>query len=202
MSLEFWSTIASVGTFLVITATAIAAVLQLRHMQAANKIAYIYQFFHEYDGPELRDAFSFVRHELAARLEDPAFRRELREGVTDRRKHPEVIIGNFFDQWGLNYRDGAIDRDSFMRMNAAIVLANWNRLAPVVALLADTDAGNTSFQQFEYLAVKAREWLEHHPQGDYPKGAPRIPLVDPWAETDGIVSAVTKNEANRGQAAN
>ncbi|MBV8282486.1 MAG: hypothetical protein JO347_10555, partial [Candidatus Eremiobacteraeota bacterium] len=44
MSLELWSTIAAVGTFVVITATAIAAVIQLRHMRSSNQITILNDF--------------------------------------------------------------------------------------------------------------------------------------------------------------
>lgn len=189
MSLEVWSVIASVGTFVVISATAIAAVLQLRHMRAANKIAQIQAFFTEYEGPELRDAFRFVRSELAERLKEPAFREELRSSGVDRAAHPEISICNFFDQWGLYYRDGVIDRTSFMRVNAGVVAGFWKLLEPVIAITAAADGGNTSFEQFEYLTVQARRWLEQYKAGDYPRGETRIELRDPWAEEDGTVGA-------------
>ena len=38
MSVELLSTLASVGTFIVIGATAIAAIIQLRHMRGSNQI--------------------------------------------------------------------------------------------------------------------------------------------------------------------
>ena len=38
MSLELLNTLASIGTFVVIGATAIAAVVQLRHMRANNQL--------------------------------------------------------------------------------------------------------------------------------------------------------------------
>ena len=187
-SLEFWSTAASVGTFIVIAATAIAAVFQLRHMRSANQVAAIQTFAANYEGPELRDAFHFVRAELAERLQDPAFRRELRSGITDRMKHPELTICNFLDQWGFYYRNGVIDRESFLRINAALIVKFWERLEPVVALFADPQKGNVSFQEFEYLTVQARCWVERHPDGDYPKGALRIPLVDRWQAEDSAVN--------------
>jgi len=183
MSIEVWSVVASVGTFVVITATAIAAVLQLGHMRSANKVAYIQAFFHEFEGPELSDAFAFVRKELTTRLEEAAFRNELRAGFPDRIKHPEIAICNFFDQWGLYYRDGVIDRESFMRVNAAVIASYWERLEPIVALVATTtDGSNTAFEQFEYLTVCARRWLARHPGGNYPSGVERIPIVNRWAE--------------------
>jgi hypothetical protein len=179
-----WGTLASVGTFIVITATAIAALVQLRHMRAANQIATWQQFASAYEGSELRHAFEFVRTDLNKRLEDPTFCQELREGRTERTKHPEITICNLFDQWGLYYRSGAIDRAGFMRVNAGIVVGFWKRLAPVIALVADPVLGNISFQQFEYLAVQATRWQKLHPAGDYPAGAPRMPLP----EVSGAVS--------------
>jgi hypothetical protein len=180
MSLESWSTAASVGTFIVITATAIAALFQLHHMGAANKFVAIQSFMTSYEGPELRDAFHFVRTELGKRLEDPEFRAELRAGRIDRRKHPEVPVCNFFDQCGLYYREGAIERRSFMRVNAGIVASFWHLLEPAIALMADPKLGNVNFQQFEYLTIQARRWLEAHPAGDFPAQEPRLPLKDPW----------------------
>jgi len=184
MSLEFWTAFASVGTLVVIAATAVAAMLQLRHMRAANQIAAVQTFLTSYDGPELRDAFHFVRTELKQRLEDPAFREELRTGDSDRLRHPEIQICNFFDQWGMYFRDGVIDRRGFMRVSAGVIARFWERLEPVIALTQDPVKGNTSFQQFEYLAIHSRRWLERHPEGDFPKGERRISLIDPWCDVD------------------
>lgn len=185
MSSELLTAIASIGTFVVIAATAIAAVIQLRHMRAANQVAALKAFAEAYEGPELRDAFYFVRTQLRNKLEDPAFRRDLRfDTMLERSKHPEIQICNFFDQWGCNYRDGAIDRRSFLRVNAGVVANFWALLEPVIALMADPRNGNTSFQQFEYLTVQARRWCERNPAGDFPKEEKRIALVDPWRDVD------------------
>ncbi|HEV2037727.1 MAG TPA: hypothetical protein VGQ96_03885 [Candidatus Eremiobacteraceae bacterium] len=184
--MQLWETAASIGTFVVIAATAIAAVLQLRHMRSANQVNAIETFAAAYGGLELRSAFDFVRAELPRRLEDPEFRRELREGDLPRSKHPEISICNFFDQWGLYYRDGAIDKNAFMRVNAAVVVQFWKHLEPVVCLLADPVKGNTSFQQFEYLTIQALRWLEQHPDGDWPRGEKRLPLIDRWQETRAV----------------
>jgi len=185
MTLEALSAIAQVGTFVVIAATAIAALIQLRHLRAANDITTSNTFMQEFEGRDLREAFTFVRTQLAAKLKDPAFRQELRGGRTDRTKHPEMAICNLFDQWGGYYRHGAINRTQFMRHNAGVVASMWKTLEPVVALTAQASGGvNASFEQFEYVAVQAQDWLEKHPGGDYPSGVRRIPLTDPWAKED------------------
>jgi hypothetical protein len=184
MSIEMLSAIAQIGTFIVIAATAVAALVQLSHLRAANQVTAFGDFIREYEGPELREAFHFVRTELKQRLEDPIFRQQLRDGKIDRVSHPEIVVANFFDLWGGYYRQGVIDRRMFMRHNGAIVVSFWERLAPVFGLLAPTDPSNTAFQQFEYLTVMARAWAAEHPAGDYPKGVARIQLADPWLEAD------------------
>lgn len=185
MSLELWSAVAQIGTFIVIAVTAIAALVQLQHLRAANQLLSWQTFFHSYEGDELRDAFHFVRVELAERLKDPAFREELRSGQIDRMRHPEVKIASFFDYWENYYRMGAIDRRAFMTANADLVNGFWERLEPAIALLSASYGGvNISFESFEYMTVQARRWLASHPGGDYPAGAARIPLIDPWRDID------------------
>jgi hypothetical protein len=180
MPLDVWASIAQILTFAVIAATAVAALVQLRHLRAANQVSAIQLFAQMYEGSELRDAFHFVRTELATRLQDPAFREELTSGSLDRLKHPEVSICNFFDQWGGYYRLGVIDRRAFMRQNAGVIDGFWRLLEPAIRLMASARGVNTAFEQFEYLEVAARTWLASHPDGDYPKDWPRI--ITPAAE--------------------
>ena len=185
MSFDALASLAQVGTFVVIFVTAIAGLIQLRHLRAANQVSGMQTFFQMYEGAEFKSAFSFVRRELNHRLEDPTFRQELRIGDLDRAVHPEISVCNFFDQWGGYYRIGVIDRRAFMRQNAGLVDAFWQQLSPVVALVASSNGGvNTAFEQFEYLAMQAQTWIAKHPGGDYPRDAPRALLVDPWVEVD------------------
>lgn len=196
MTLEFWTTFASVGTFVVIAATAVAALVQLRHMRAANQVAAFQTLMEMYEGPALRDAFHFVRSELPTRLQDPEFRRELRSGELDRTKHPELQICNLFDTWGNYYRHGAIDREAFMEIMAEVVSDFWDLLAPAIAIMAQSRSGvNVGFENFEFLTLQAREWIARHPQGTFPKRYRRIEMVDPWKEID---SAVGPSEAGGG----
>jgi hypothetical protein len=68
-----------------------------------------------------------------------------------------------------------------------VIVAHWDVLEPAIALIATRSGGvNTYFGSFEYLAVKARAWMISNPHADYPKGVPRIPLTDRWADEDGV----------------
>ena len=178
MSVEAWAAVAQIGTFVVIAVTAIATLIQLNHLRSANLINATNSFLDEYEGSENRDAFSFVRTQLKHKLEDPEFCKDFQSRELDRAKHPEVAVLNFFDKWGGYYRQGAIDRPMFMRLNANLVLSFWQQLEPVVAMFAKQDGSNLSFEQFEYLAVQAQDWSAVHPRGDYPKGVRRMSLTN------------------------
>jgi hypothetical protein len=185
MTLDAWATIAQIGTFIVIAVTAVAGLIQLRHLRSSNQVAGMQTFAQAYEGPEYREAFRFVRTALEERLQDPAFRKELRAGGVDRVRHPEILVCNVFDQWGGYYRLGVIDRRAFMRHNAGVITGFWQWLEPVVALTAASTGGiNMAFEHFEYLAIQAQKWERQHPNGDFPKGESRIKLVDPWRELD------------------
>jgi hypothetical protein len=63
MSLELVNALATLGTFLVIAATAIAAIVQLRHARSSNQIEALAEFREGTQDPEMRIAERFVLHE-------------------------------------------------------------------------------------------------------------------------------------------
>jgi hypothetical protein len=105
--------------------------------------------------------------------------------VLDRSKHPEISICNFFEQWARNYRSGSINKADFLKDVGNVYTGFWDTLEPVIAILAEDSGGvNTSFENFEFLVIQAREWAAHHPQGTFPAGFTRIPLTDRWKTID------------------
>ncbi len=73
MSIELLSTAASFGTFVVIGATALAAVVQLRHLRASNQLHAMLTLVQMEESPGLEEKLHFVRAALAARMEDADF---------------------------------------------------------------------------------------------------------------------------------
>jgi len=110
VSMELWATIASVGTFVVITATAIAAIIQLKHIRSNNQIAIINDFRDATFSPEFAAALDFVR-DLDKKLEDPAFRAHLEIIPLPSTFLPVVITGRFFDHLGSFVRRGMLEPD-------------------------------------------------------------------------------------------
>jgi hypothetical protein len=106
MSLELVNTFGTLGTFIVIAATATAAIVQLRHMRGSNQITALNELRETMETPDFQAASHFVGAELPAKLRDPAFRYQLvhRFARTDENR-PLITrinsLGNFYEGMGL-----------------------------------------------------------------------------------------------------
>jgi hypothetical protein len=122
---------------------------------------------------------------VLARLEDPESRRELAESTVS----PDWVRSVFpllrlLETLGSYTNRNVVPRDLVCDMWAPVVLAIWTESAPLIAVMRRT-AGPSLFENFELIAVLSRRWLDKR-QAVYPRSLPRMNLVDPWAEEDGI----------------
>ncbi|MGC1381811.1 MAG: hypothetical protein WA814_12410 [Candidatus Baltobacteraceae bacterium] len=172
MSLEFWSTLASVATFVVIGVTAVAAFVQLRHIRRANQLAGLQGIFDMIQDPGVRELINYVRHDLGDRMKDKEFRESLTAIPIDRREHPELFLCDMYNHIGSFVRSGLIDERVYLQTDWYNVSLYWDLLRDVVVQARRTRPYN--FENFEWLAARAQTWIEAHPQGDYPPGARRM----------------------------
>jgi len=172
MSSELWSTIASVGTFLVIAATAVAALVQLGHFRRANQLAGLQSTFAMLQDASVRELVNYVRCDLSGRMKDEAFRAGLLETPVNRREHPELYVCDMYNHIGSFVRNGLIDEHIYLQTEWYNVGLYWGMLRDVVALVREQNP--FVFQNFEWLASCAQRWVEQHPDGDYPSGQPRL----------------------------
>jgi len=178
MNLELWSTLASVGTLLVIGATALTAVVQLRHIRRANQLAGLQSIFAMLQDPGVRELVNYVRHDLAQRMNDPSFRESLLAIPIDRRLHPELFFCDMYNHVGSFVRSGLIDEHVYLQTDWYNVGLYWELLRDVVALGRQNRP--FIFENFEWLAARARRWAQAHPGGDYPSDEHRmLDLPDP-----------------------
>jgi len=172
MSLEAWNAIASIGTFLVIFATAVIALSQLNHIRRANQLSGLLSTFDTLQDPSVRELVNFVRHDLAERMKDEAFRQSIRDIPIDRRIHPEAYLCDIYNHIGSFVRSGLIDEDIYLQTDWYNVALYWGLLKDVIAL------GRSNrpyiFENFEWLASRAARWQQAHPHGDYPSEEPRM----------------------------
>lgn len=178
MSWEALSTFAAIGTFLVIAATALATLIQLRHLRISNQLQGLLTFLQILQSSEMRELLNFVRHDLQGRVRDPAFLEELHVRPVDRSKHPELYVCQFFDHIGSHVRSGIIDEHVLLQTAWYDVHLYWTLLQPVIETTRKTTLQDTrrafAFENFEYLAARATRWIELHPNGNYPAGVPRM----------------------------
>lgn len=178
--------LAAWATVFVITASAIAALVQLRHMHASNQLEALLSVERDFRSPEVQSALLYVQEELPERLKDRAYRMDLvRIGFVDTDDHPELILCNWFNEMGALLKHSLVTEDAFMDLFARLIVYYWKELGPVIALMR-RERGDYQYHDFEYLAVHARRWLRQHPAGIFPRKVGRLHPPDPWLEADAL----------------
>jgi hypothetical protein len=173
-----------IATLLVFGGTAVAALLQIRHLRASNELDALLRITEQLRGNELQDAFKYVQTELDAKVADTDYRRELsRRGFVDSNRHPEMNVCNWFNEVGTLVKNRLIAEATFLDLFSRLVTYYWKRLDPVIALLR-RERGLGQYENFEYLAMLAERWETRHPHGAYPAGAKRMTIVDRYLDTD------------------
>ncbi|MBV8148109.1 MAG: DUF4760 domain-containing protein [Candidatus Eremiobacteraeota bacterium] len=187
MSLELVNTLATFGTFVVIAATAIAAIVQLRHARSSNQIVALNELREMMEAPEFVAAFEFISTELSSKLQDSSFRHQWndRSARTDEGKRPIGkirTIMNYYEGMGVLVKTGLVDRELALDMWSEVIIVAWDNLAPFTVM--GRRRQRDLCENFEYLTVLAQDFLAAHPKGTYPSGVRRIDLKDEWLEAD------------------
>jgi hypothetical protein len=185
-----WNLTANFATLIVITATAIAAIVQLSHLRNNNQLQALLAILRMPYEPALADAFYFTQGQLPQRMCDPAFRAQLASPTPpDRLIHKELLVCDYYERLASCIKFGLIDENLYFD-NSSPERA-WNVLEPVIAIYR-RERGPQAYSNFEYLVVRSRAWDAKYPDGNYPKKAPRLRLTDPWLEED-LASAAASN---------
>lgn len=169
--LEYLNTIAAVGTFVVIAATAIAALVQLRHLRTSNQLAGLLDIIARLEDEKIYQLETATRRELPAMLADPEYLESVADGTFDRNV-AWLQLGNRHERIGSLLKYRLIPEEPFMDVYASIVTQNWERLRPILARLRSTRGPNI-WENFEFMYVRAMEFNSRHEGGNYPRGTPR-----------------------------
>lgn len=192
MSLEVLSTGAAIGTFVVIAATAIAALVQLRHMRSSNQIAALTDVRETLESERFTQARRFISEQMPRLISTPAGRSQLAAPPPMPRELESIrMLANFFENLGAFVRHGIIDATLACELWNSVVLDTWEQLEPVVVIRRHRNAG--LWENFEYLAVLSDNYIRRHPLGKYPAGLRRMK----FSETSLAVAATTRAEENQ-----
>jgi|SRR5580698_4619259 hypothetical protein len=186
MSLDLLNTFATCGTLLVISATAIAAIVQLRHASSSNQIAAFNELRGTTESAGLQRAQDFVGKELAEKVKDPSFRYQIlnRFPRTGEESITKIYtVGNFYESMGALVKARLVEPDLVLEIWSYNVVLYWERLAAITAIVRRRD-GPGVWENFEYLTVLSQDWIAAHPDGTYPPRLRRIELKDDLLEAD------------------
>ena len=133
MSLELVNTFATLGTFTVIAATAIAALVQLHHARGSNQIAALDELRGVFQSKEFSEANSLVTRQISDLMRNPAFRYQFVNAAMRTKEFRDAInsillIGKYFEDLGALVLAGLIDRELTCTIYAANVRTTWDRL--------------------------------------------------------------------------
>jgi hypothetical protein len=189
MSLELWTTAAAVGTFFVIAATAVAALIQLRHMRGNNQIAAALAINQVTEGDEFQMARRSIHENLPDRLKDINYRQELAR--TGRVGREMQFVGNYYELIGIFVKNGLVDEKLACEMWSNEIIGDWKLMAPVIAILL-RKREPFGWENFEYMVSLCQRWKARFPDGKFPRNRQRVQLDDVWLAEDEAAASPKK----------
>ncbi len=195
MSADVIGAVASIGTFIVVGVTALAALVQLRHIRAANQLTGLLEYTARWQSDDVQSGTLFVETQLPAKLRDPDYRASLLELNPDRRTHPELQVADWFEQLGSFIKYGLITEAQYMDLARGYTESMWEQLREVVALRRAAAATNAVYENFEYLAVRAKMFRAGSNHANYPRGTPRLMRDEEWKELAKALKTTPPKEA-------
>lgn len=145
---------AAVGQIVVIAVGAFFAYQQINRLRRQQEAELIQQIFATLNEPQFAKALDFVYHDLAMRLTDVAYVREIAEGKATAASHSEFIVMHFFNGLGLLVHTKMVGEYPIVQIVASPCIRSWERLAPVVELLRRRYPH--AYTPFESLVVRSR----------------------------------------------
>ncbi len=174
MNAEWVTAIATAGTFVVIAASAMAALVQLRHMRGSNQIVALTECRETLESAEFRAAQRFVSYELPNRLTDPAECRKAAQIPFSGEYEAIATVANFFESMGLFVKTGIIDKRIACDFWSFVVLRNWEALLPITSYAREKIGQPALWENFEYMAALSERYQREHPTA-YPRGMSHMP---------------------------
>lgn len=174
MTWEAISAIATAFTGVVIAATVLVGIRQLRltrdtldHLRRATQLDGAMQIFADLNTPQFRESQHFILRELALRMDEPEFREAVAHvGMADSRVHKELHLMRTFERIGAYVRNGLIDGNIIYDVSLPVIVGSWEELAEVVEIHRKS-LGDGMWENFEYLYVGGKSWKQQNRPQSY-----------------------------------
>ncbi len=166
------NTVAALATLVVLAAAAIAALIQLSHLRASNQLQALIDIYSRAGTSEMAELFDKVSEIPQMLQTDTEYLKRVSDGTVSFRNNP-LILGLWYDEVGIALRQRLVPPSIIFQMGTSAwrTVRDWQTLLPLIE--ATRKRTPAAFIHFEYAAVKAKQWLDGHPHGDYPPDTPR-----------------------------
>lgn len=172
-SWEAVSAIASMISSLAVLVAIVVAIRQLRvgadqvdHLRRSTQLDGTMEIFDRLIGSEQVEARRFILTELSDKLDDPTYRAELALGRFTDRPHPETLVLRLMEMIGTYVKHGLIDEEIIFDIWVSAVIDTWDALERLGVIAAHREAnGSLMWENFEFLAGRARRYLAAHDPG-------------------------------------
>lgn len=176
MNWEAFAAVSTAFTGLVILATALAAIRevriaaeharatrgQLEHLRQATQFEGALAVFSELDTPFQLQARRYVQFELQRRLKDERYAEEVALiAGADESEHKELTVLRCFERIGTYVRKGWVDADVVYMVASGRVIVTWRALSEVVAIHRRV-AGPAFWENYERLYHECKRWHQRH----------------------------------------
>jgi hypothetical protein len=151
---EQLTVLAAIGQLIVIAIGAVFAYKQIRRLRQQQEADLVQRIFSTLNSQEFAAALSFVYNDLAARLTDKAYVREIAEGKATAASHREFVVMHFFNGLGLLVHARMVAEYPTVLIVASPCMRAWDRVAPVVELLRRRYPH--AYTPFESLVARSR----------------------------------------------
>jgi hypothetical protein len=183
MNLKALATVASFGTFIVIAATAVAALVQLKHLRDSNQLTGLLNVLSRVEDPVFNEYMDRTKSLLSEKLALPEYRRAISNGDFERQNNPWLNLLNSYEWVGSLIKHRLIPEEPFMDVYSSRLITAWEIVEPVVAIRRRS-GDKSLWENFEYLVVRAKAWEKQFPGGAYPARAVRLSISDPFMAED------------------
>jgi hypothetical protein len=169
--LDILNTVAAIGTFVVISTTAIAAVIQLRHLRANNQLEGLLDVLARVEDETFNKWLTDTQRELPQMLADPAYVQSIIDNTFDRNV-AWLQLGNQYERIGSLLKYRLIPEDPFLDVYWGRAKRAWELMLPITSLIRSGRTDDAIWENFEYMYVRAKAWGERHMHGNYPQRTP------------------------------
>lgn len=163
MTWEAVSALATLFTGVVILATVAVGLVQLAELRRATQLEGVVKVAEMFGTPEFLEGLRFVRYEFEDRFrDDAAFREEFLTPQGKTAAHPEHKVLMVLELVGAFIKHGLVNGDAVFDLASIRIVRAWQHLAAPVATLRESRGSPLAWENAEFLARQASEWLERH----------------------------------------